>query len=435
MGQCWFSRFFCWLASAICCIGLCIVLCTAAEAQVTGTFSPGVYNEYAYGPLPTRPELASPTPASPVDRAEQLYSDMNQSRRPYISNVFAYTNQSLVNIDNHLDMLTNGVEFGFFPTEQTQVKLDYLPTLFGLGRPLLNGQEYRATLMGQPTNRLRYYARLGLFHTFHNVSPALTVLGGVGASYALTDRISVNAGLDRYIIGLSRLSATGLNLPISNDRVGPVTANQISVGTDIRPTSKTDLAFNYTVGYYKGRNIETNPFQVFNFRVGRNIIAREPACHLAFLSPSYQFLALGFQRDQSGFGNLTEIPSSDPAVNEARLIASAQGYTSLPNPPGTRQPGVGGYFSPQLFYLNMLRLDAGGRLFKHVFYRVGGGLGPENFRDDSTILGHTGLVGVFNASVIARVNRHITLEQGAYYLQAANTYRRYVLYSQARYYF
>jgi hypothetical protein len=403
-----------------------------ANAQVTGTFSPGVYNEPAYGPLPIRREIADPMATSPSLQAIQLRSEIVESRKPYIGTVFAGTNQSLVDRNYQLSTVTQGVEAGFFPRKQMQIKIQYLPTLFGLNRPTLAGQEFRVNVLHQPTNRLTYIAGLGLFHTFHNVRPNLSVLGRVGARYAISDRVAIFGDLNRYIIGNSRLSATGLNLPLNGAPVGRVKANQATVGINWRPTYKTDVQFAYSGGVYTGQKIQSNPFQEFNFRVGHNVVSRERTAHLQFLQPSYQLLVLNYKRDQSGFGNLSLIPSNDPDENIARLLSARAGQVGLPRGNG---PGVGGYFSPQIFILNNFRLDAGGRLFRHVFWNAGGGLGPQNFKDSFTPLSQTTIVGAFNASIIARINEHVTLEQGGYYLQAGNDYRRVVLYQQSRYYF
>jgi hypothetical protein len=166
--------------------------------------------------------------------------------------------------------------------------------------------------------------------------------------------------------------------------------------------------------------------------VGRTLIAKGKTARIQYLQPNYQFLALGYKRDQSGFGNLSVLPTSDDQV-VPRLVSSAQGQTQLPGV--VNQPRVGGYFSPQQFYLNNFRLDAGGRLFGHTFYDAGAGLGIQNFKAIGNRLADSGLVGTANASLVTRLNRRVTVEQGFYFLQAVTSYRRYVLYNQVKYYF
>jgi hypothetical protein len=187
----------------------------------------------------------------------------------------------------------------------------------------------------------------------------------------------------------------------------------------------------YTAGIFEGRKIATNFFQEGNFRIAQTVISHERTDHLQYLQPNYQLLVLGFAHDLSGFGNTSMLPSNDIATNITTLQSSALGQTALP---GT-SPGVGGYFSPKVYFLNNFRLDAGGRLIKHIFWDLGGGMGPQNFDTIGNPLHRTTLVGTFNGSLICRVSKHITLQQGVYFLQAGRSYRRCVVYQQCRYYF
>jgi hypothetical protein len=379
-----------------------------------------------------RREVVEPLDSSSSLQAIQLNSEIDESRRPYLASVFAATNQSLVNRDAKLSTITEGLEFGFFPTRQTQVILDYLPTIFKSGGSTLGGQEFRSTILGQPTNRLSYVASFGLFNTFgHDVHSSLSVLGKVGVRYRLTDRIAVSTDFNRYLIANSALTATGLNLPLSGRLVGPVKANQFATTLEVRPTPKTNLTMQYGIGMFEGQNLSSNLFQEGNMRIARTLISHEPTSHLQYLQLSYQLLFLSFAHNLSGFGNLSSIPSDSVNTNIATLQSAAFGQTSTP---GT-SPGVGGYFSPRTYFLSNFRLDAGGRLYKHMFWDAGVGLGPQNFQDLTTSLGHTSLVGTANLSLIAKISRHITCEQGAYFLQAATSYGRFVCYQQTRYYF
>ena len=397
-------------------------------AQVPGTFSPSVYGDASVTPLPVRVELPPGTP--PVKgRAIVLKEELLRSRRPYISTQTSYTNEPLGDFNNKLATITPGLEMGFWPGRQTQVQFNYLPTIFGLKRPRIAGQEWRLTVRSQPTTRFKYVAAAGLFHTYHNVENGVALLGAAGGSYALTDRIRLGAEYRRDIVGDSRLSATGLNLEGSNELVGRIKRNRFSVGTSVRPFARTDVDFD------AGHKITTNRFNELSLRVGQTLVARESGAHLQLLQPSYQFLATGFRRDLSGFGNLTLIPSKDRFENEAREESSARGFTQLPLGQNEKRAGVGGYFSPQLFYLHSFRLDGAGRLIGPVFYKVGGSLGIQDFRDTFNNLAHPTIVATANAALTIQANKHVTVETGWYILQAANTYQRNVIYNVYRYTF
>jgi hypothetical protein len=405
----------------------------AARAQTLGVYLPTVYGDTAYKPLPIR--LETPITLPPLKKkALELEAALEQARRPYIATIFAYANQSLVSRDFRLNTVTQGLEFGFYPNRQTQIALDFLPTIFGLHSPASAGFLYQGTIRSQLNDRFKYYATLGLMHTFYNVNPGLAVIGNVGASYAFNDHISLYGAYDRTIIGMSQLSAVGVNLPGTDTLVGRVKANFFSVGTNVHLTRRTTLNFRYGGGWVEGHNVKTNPFQEFNLRVGRTLIGREEGAHLQFLQPNFQFIASGFKYDESGFGNATLIPPATPDMAIAQMLASQAGIVGNPLP-GQRGPMVGGYFSPQIFYLSMLRLDAGGRLFGNTYYQVGGGIGPQNFKDSTVNLGDTSLVAAANASITTRMSERITMQTSWYFIQANNNYQRNVIYNQIRYQF
>ncbi|MBX9688555.1 MAG: hypothetical protein K2X27_17735 [Candidatus Obscuribacterales bacterium] len=422
------------LLKAACLLAIIPLFVLPAKAQVPGTFSPSVYGDTQVAPLPVRVEIPPGTPLVKA-RAIQLKEDIESAQRPYISSVVSYSNEPVSNFNNKLATITPGLEFGFSPNRRSQLKFNYLPTVFGLSQPRIGGQEWRLSYKNQPTDRFRYVSSLGLFNTFHNVRNGVALLGNSGFLYTLTDRIRVGAEYRRDIVGDSRLSATGLNLPASNELVGRVKRNRFSLGLSLRPTARTDIDFRYTLGFDAGHKITTNRFNEFSFRVGKSIIAKEPGAHLQLFQVSYQLLATGFRKDLSGFGNLSLTPSKDYYENQARLISSARGNTNLAPGINEKRAGVGGYFSPQIFYLNSIRLDTAGRLIGPLSYRMGGSIGTQDFKDTFNNLGHPTIVGTANVALIWQLNRHITIEPGWYFLQAANTYQRNVIYNNFRYTF
>ncbi|MBI4534209.1 MAG: hypothetical protein HY711_09730, partial [Candidatus Melainabacteria bacterium] len=404
------------------------------SAQIDGTFAPSVYGDVPSAPLPQR--LQIPYEVSLFKRkALELQSSLRERQRPYFAQVFSYANEPLNDFDGRLDTITASGEFGFFPNSQTHVQLAFLPSVLGLKRPSIFGHEYRATVWSQPSDRLKYYLSTGLFHTFHKVHPGVAFVGGGGATYALNDRLRANIEYRRDIVGDSRLSAVGLNLPGTDELVGRVKRNRLSIGASVRPTAKTNIDFRYGIGFDAGHKVPTNPFNEFSLRIGRTLIAREPGTHLQWLQPSYQFLATGFKKDLSSFGNLSFIPDGTAAGNLTRVRLAAAGEPTVPTLPYQKVQGVGGYFSPQIFYLNALRLDTYGRLLGAINYKLGGSIGTQDFKNMSQSLGHISLVGTANASLSMRLSRNVTVEHGWLFLQAANAYQRNIIYTQTRYYF
>lgn len=408
----------------------------ALSQQVTGTFFPTAYGDIQTSAAPFSQEFPTDAPLL-KGQATQFQQDLLQQRRPYISSVFAYANQSLVPRDSKLDTVTQGIEVGFFPTLKSQVQLFYLPTIFGLQKPQVFGNEYRAVYRVQPTDRFKLITQLGLFQYGQNATTdgGLSVIGGAAGFYSITDRIRANFGYRRDIIGNSLLSATGINLPGTNELVGRAKQDLIFVGGDFRPTPKTAISFQYGHGIITGHDIDNNNFNQCNLYAGRTIYHRDSSSLISFIQPGYQFLWLSYAKDLDGFGNLTLVPAPTPALETLRLATSQAGLTSIPMPVGSQQPGVGGYFSPQQFYVNTCRVDLGGRLLASLYYRAGAGLGVQNLKQLGNHLDQSELSGNASASVNYRFNRHINMEVGWIFLQNGTTYRRNVCYSQTRYVF
>lgn len=417
-------------------LALVTFLSAPAFAQVPGTFLPSVYGDTAVTPMPSPVRIPAKVPFL-QRKILQLDQDLQEAHRPYIGHIFSYQNEPLDTFDNKLATVTEGAELGFWPTRQTQVQLDFLPTIAGLSQPQIYMNQYRATVRTQPTNRLRLLGSLALVHTYHNVKPGVALIGNAGINYAISDRIRLVGGFTRDIIGDSRLSAVGLNLPGSNFLVGRVKRNRFTMGTSIRLTPKTDVDFRYSLGVDIGHHMQKNPFQEFSLRVGRTLVAREPGAHLQLLQPSFQFMATGFKYDLSGFGNVSLEPSNNIFANSASLYQAFAGLNAnpIPNLQAPLPAGVGGYFSPQKFFLTQNRIDVAGRVVGKLYYKLGGSLGTQNFKNATTSLGQTGLVGTANAALTMRLGKHITIEQGWYFLQAANNYQRNVIYNEGRYYF
>jgi hypothetical protein len=227
------------------------------------------------------------------------------------------------------------------------------------------------------------------------------------------------------------MSAVGIRLPGTDTLVGRVKRNDFGFGFNYRPTRRTDLQIVADGGFYDGENVRTNPFYEINSRVAHTWIAKEPGPHVHFFQTSYQLLVGGFRHDLSGVGNAMLTPQGNftYANNPSVILADRLGSTTTPS---VTSGGVGGYFSPQIFILSQVRADATGHVAGPFNYRVGAGLGPQNFKNDSVHLATCSLVGVANAALIWKVNKRLTSEVGWYFIQAGTTYERNVVYNQFR---
>jgi hypothetical protein len=413
-----------------------------AWAQVTGTFFPT-----AVGDIQQPGSTPFPQPA-PGDMPyfEQakttLQGQLQQERRPYIDLCSSYANQSLLAPTGQFDTFTPEIaEFGFFPTLRSEVRFSYIPTIMGeagLKSPRIFGQEYRGAFRYQPLDRLKLAGQLGLYN-FHQSSVSAggtEVLGAFSAEYALHDRVHLIMGYRRDIVGNTLLSAPGLNLPGTNTLVGRTTQNLGFVILNTRPARKTGVSFYYGGGFIAGSNVQTDPFQQFGLSINQNLYARAPQKHISAINFSYQLLAFNYKYDNSSLGNLAlDLQSQPPAIAAAMLASSARGQTQIPAYPGQKQAGVGGYFSPQDFYGNFWGLGMNGHVWGPIYYRGGAGPNIGNVKNTLGRLDQTIFGGSAYAALTARVNRHVQVEYGWYFLQAAEVYRRQVLYSQCKYTF
>ncbi len=408
-------------------------------AQVTGSFFPtavGEIQEPGFSPFPQI--NAGQTLAT--RQLAQLESELNFQRRPFITLGSTYANQSLMQTPGQMDSLTPSyVQAGFYPTKQLEVRLSYIPTIFGtarLQRPHVFGEEYRAAFHYQPTNRLRVNGQVGIYHYSgtDKVRSGENVLGVLASDYTLTDRIHLTAGFRRDILGSSLLATTGLNLPGTDKVVGRVTQNLFFGVADFKPTRRTYISLFGGGGFEQGTRIQTNPFYNLGLTTSRTLFQREATSHLSAVSFNYQFLMLGWKYDLSNIGNAAlQVQPQPAALRDQILISSQLGQTQLPAT--GKQPGVGGYFSPSIFVINSWGLGIGGRLFKQTYYRGGLGLAIGNAKTTAGAFNQTGFGGFANGAITYRISPRVVNETGAIFLQSQTTYRRAVFYNQAKYFF
>jgi hypothetical protein len=422
-----------WLTSSLIAILQSIVFFgSPANAQVPGTFFPTALGEVQEGftPFPqAAPEDLPYLETAPI----QLESEMSASRRPYLNLVSSYANQSLLEPQGQLDTFTPAMsEFGFFPHPQAEVKLSYIPTIFGraaLRGPRVFGNEYRVTTKWQPTERLKLAGQLGLYQWYQSkaVSGGLDVLGAVSASYAVHDRVQLTGGYRRDILGNTLLSATGLNLVDNGALVGRVKQNLFYIIADFRPEKKTSLSLFYSGGVETGSKINGNGFQQGSLFLSRPLYSAPPTRHLSIIAPSYQFLIFNWNKDYSGIGNLAlqVQPPNNPVDRFALIQSSRAGETSVDPDP---QPRVGGYFSPKAFMINAVNLNVAGRVAGPVYYRGGVGYSVTNSKNTFSKFSKVSPGYFANAALTYRFGKRAVQEHGWYFVQGENVYRRNVVY-------
>ncbi|MBX9695024.1 MAG: hypothetical protein K2Z81_21750, partial [Cyanobacteria bacterium] len=378
------------------------------------------------------------------EQALRFEREIGKTQRPYFRLVSAYANQSLLSPAGQMDTFSpSTAQYGFFPNPQTEVRLSYVPTIFGraaLRGPRLMGQEFRGTVLCQPTDRLRLFSRLGLFQFVgtRTTSGGMTVLGAAGGSYQLNDRLRIGLGYRRDILGGNLLSAVGLNLPESGLLVGRIQQNYFYANASVRFTNKTSGSFSIGGGTDVGTRVKVNPWMRASSYLSRSLYSGRQDALVSGVYGSYQWLFNAFKYDESIPGNAVfqVQPPQSLAARLAILKSSREGNTAL-TPELERR--VGNYFSPSQFYAHSWGLGVNGHLIKSVYWRGSVGLGigtaAPNLGVQKDDTGVYGFGGGASAVVTYRLSHRSVHEQGWYFLQSALDYRRQVLYSQSKYFF
>jgi len=413
-----------------------------ASAQVTGTFFPTALGDLQEPGRTPYPQLVPTEGPYARQQIMQLEKEVLLQRRPYVNLTTSYANQSLIAPPGQMDSFTpEAAEFGFFPTLQSEVRLSYIPTIFGLHGlhgPNVFGTEYRGAFRYQPTNRLRLWGQLGLFQfaKTRKVNGGLNVIGNFLGQYAITDHLRFTSGFRRDVLGASLLATTGLNLPQTNELVGRVTQNLFFGLLEYQPTRKTGLGLSFGGGFEQGTHVRTNPFMQFGLTAGHTFYQSDVRSHLSFVNLTYQLLEFNWKYNLSNIGNAELQVESLPAPQALPILRSS--LLRQTQIPAKNQPGVGGYFSPQEFWIHSLGLGLGGKLIGPVYYRGGAGVGmgysQQQFVNHER-LSNPGWGPFGTAAVTARLDRRTVAEVGWIFFQSQTVYRRTVLYTQCRHYF
>lgn len=216
---------------------------------------------------------------------------------------------------------------------------------------------------------------------------AMSINGLASLTYNLSDQTHLYATASRSNVEESLLSMTGIRPvagPFAGQLVGRVMENRFVAGGSARLLERFDIFGEGGAGYRAGSNVPSNFFKTAGGGVGYSIIARPDDERLSLVRAAYEFSYFGFDADRSGFGGASLVN------NRASNIAS-----------------VGGYFSPQQFVSNVVRVEAKGGSDDRVSYRLAGFVGSQNYTGASGRLAN-GLSATASIALTERVSLPIT---------------------------
>lgn len=200
----------------------------------------------------------------------------------------------------------------------------------------------------------------------------------------------------------SMLSAVGLRPssgPFAGELVGRVMDNRVVFGGQSRLIGNLDMFGEAGVGNREGSNVDSNFFRLVSGGIGYNLVATAQEEALSLFRVSYSVNYYGFDEDRLGFGGASLLTSAGRPISPALL-----GSDGISPFPGAAAPGIGGYFSPERYISNLIRIDLQGRPDRNVSYRLSGFAGSQNYTGSSTRQ-----ASGFSANVTFRLNDRFSL--------------------------
>jgi len=217
---------------------------------------------------------------------------------------------------------------------------------------------------------------------------AMSINGLASLTYNVSDQTRLYATASRSNVDESLLSMTGIRPvagPFAGQLVGRVMENRFVAGGSAQLLDRFDIFGEGGAGNRAGSNVPSNFFKTAGGGVGYSIIARPDDERLSLVRAAYEFNYFGFDEDRSGFGG-------------ASLVT--RGTSGSPG-------RVGGYFSPQHFVSNVVRVEAKGGSDDRVSYKLSGFVGSQNYTGASGRLAN-GLSASVTVGLTDRVSLPIT---------------------------
>lgn len=208
------------------------------------------------------------------------------------------------------------------------------------------------------------------------------------------DRVRFKVGSRRLTLANSLLSISGFRPnsgAFAGENLGPANETSVFAELNLLPFNNVDvnLAYEWGAVTADGDSPTSYKNQVY---ASAGYTYRFNDKHWARLG--YQFLYMGFSRNTiNGFYDVTNFGATDPVVAFNPVTLSDPGYD------------FGGYFSPDHFFLNALRLDYRGSLFERFLeYQIGGSVGIQSFSHGNNIQDSSPTSVAYSADAAVRLN-------------------------------
>ena len=354
-----------------------------------------------------------------LDKLTGLQGQLSQLMRPSFRSGFLYSMQKGDRSTNSLRHWAFPTQMSFMLTPQVRVRAGYALRNFSLPKSTLAGNvtntranQYSGGLTWQLHDRVTFDGDLGI--TTFGQSDSVNVTYQTRLTAQLHDYVKASVGVRRIPLETSFLSFAGAkynNGPLAGKLVGQVRENTAFAELNMGPYKGWDWNLGYGYSWIDGsqtpKNTKNEAFTNLGYTWRFN---KDHAARLA-----YELLYFGYAKNATtGFYDPTRANGSNP-VSTLNPVSLANNGTVL-----------GGYYSPDLFLLNDVRLELRGSFAKKFLeYRIGGAIGTQTSR--SGLPGEktgTRMAYQMNAQLTANVSESFSLYGLVDYINTGGVFDR-----------
>jgi len=353
-----------------------------------------------------------------TDNFNRLEDNLFLDMRPEFKMGFFYQTQAGERTTNRMNVwgLPNQAEIALTP--QVRVRGGAVPSRYYLPdaptRPHSNfGWLYTLGASYQPTDKLKLDGDIGLTHFTQSGKENLTYRAQ--ADYSFNDHFKLSLGARRAPFNNSLLSIAGFQPSAGAYRgqvLGPVNENDFYGYLTFFPIPSIDITGGYEWAFVTSTDSIPTNFKN-QFYGGAGYTHRFNNTHSLRLG--YEFLYFGFSKNATNGYFDVESGVRRPLASLRPVGPADSGYV------------FGGYFSPDWFVLNAIRLDYRGSLFKNFLeWKIGGSIGIQNFEHGFGIQDSDpqSLATAFNVALTANLTKSIAAYGRTNFMDSGGLFQR-----------
>lgn len=338
-----------------------------------------------------------PVSSQEIDQLKRQISDATQSNLELITDYHTESGD----LNNRLDFWRFGARLNYRRSSGTLLYFSGIHTPYMTRDRVVDawGSNFTAGVKAKLTEQIGTQIEVGGTR-FSTNTTTINAMGSL--SFHPSEHSSLYVTGSRSNVEESMLSAVGFRPatgPFAGQLVGRVMDNRVVFGGQSRLIGNLDLFGEVGAGNREGSNVDSNFFKVAGGGLGYNLMARSEHEPLSLLRVSYSLNYFGFDEDRLGFGGASLLARTGSRIDLALL-----GSDGIPPAPSSSRPGIGGYFSPQRYLSNIVRLDLQGCPDRNVDYRLSGFVGGQNYTGSSTRQ-----ASGFSANVTFRLSERFSL--------------------------